>query len=367
MRILVVGGTRFVGRHVVQTALGRGHEVTLLHRGRTGPDLFPGAEHLLTDRDGDLAVLAGREFDATVDACAYRPTQVEHLADALGGRGGQHLFVSTVSVYAPPSGPGITEDAELHTPPGPEVTEVTDETYGPLKVACEQAAAARYGATLLVVRPTYVVGPHDYTWRFPYWVARIAAGGRVLCPGDPTAPMQVIDARDQATFMVDLLERGEGGTFHSVSPAPPYGFGDLLDAVAATVAPPGTTLEWVDSATLVEAGLDDDGAAAVGPLRRRLVGRCLRPVPRLRGRPGAAAAARHDQGHPGVDRHDTRPDDVGVPEAVERELAAADPGARRASGSRRARAGRTSAFDGSSGGRPRMRSAAFSASIITGA
>jgi 2'-hydroxyisoflavone reductase len=291
MRILMVGGTRFVGRHVVQTALGRGHEVTLLHRGRTGPDLFPGAEHLLTDRDGDLAVLSGREFDATVDACAYRAAQVEHLADALGGRGGQHLFVSTVSAYAPPSGPGITEDAELNTPPGPEVTEVTDQTYGPLKVACEQAAAARYGATLLVVRPTYVVGPHDYTWRFPYWVARIAAGGRVLCPGDPKAPMQVIDARDQAAFMVDLLEGGSGGTFHTVSPAPPYGFGDLLDAVAAAVAPAGTTLEWVDSPTLLEAGLDDEAlplwdpsgadwwAGACDPSRAYAAGLAPRPLP----------------------------------------------------------------------------------------
>jgi 2'-hydroxyisoflavone reductase len=290
MRILVVGGTRFVGRHVVQTALDRDHEVTLLHRGRTGPDLFPAAEHLVADRDGDLAVLDGRGFDATVDVCAYRPTQVHHLADALGGRGGQHLFVSTVSAYVPPTGPGITEDAELHTPPDPEVTEVTDDTYGPLKVACEQAAAARHGDGLLVIRPTYVVGPHDYTWRFPYWVHRIAAGGRVLCPGDPEAPMQVIDGRDQAAFMVDLLERGDGGTFHTVSPAPPYGFGDLLDAVAATVAPAGTTLEWVDGATLLAAGLDDSAlplwdvtgvdwwAGACDPARAYAAGLAPRPL-----------------------------------------------------------------------------------------
>ena len=257
MRMLAVGGTRFVGRHVVETALARGHEVTVLHRGRTGPDLFPTAEHLTADRDGDLAVLAGRDFDATVDFCAYRPGQVEHLADALGDRGGQHLFVSTVSVYAPPSGPGITESAQLYDPPGPEVTEVTDQTYGPLKVACEQAAERRYGPDLLVIRPTYVVGPHDYTWRFPYWVQRIAAGGRVVCPGDPAAPMQVIDGRDQAAFMVDLLETGKGGTFHTVSPAPPHGFGDLLDSVAAAVAPPGTTLEWLDNDVLVAAGVDD--------------------------------------------------------------------------------------------------------------
>ncbi len=257
MRILAVGGTRFVGRHVVETALARGHEVTVLHRGRTGVELFPAAEHLLADRDGDLSALAGRDFDATVDFCAYRPGQVDSLADALGGRGGQHLFVSTVSVYAPPDGPGITESAPLHEPAAPDVAEVTDQTYGPLKVACELAAARHHGRGLLIIRPTYVVGPADYTWRFPYWVQRIAAGGRVLCPGPADAPMQVIDARDQATFMVDLLESATPGTFHTVSPAPPYGFGDMLEAIAARVAPPGTTLDWVDAKVLLGSGLPE--------------------------------------------------------------------------------------------------------------
>ncbi len=257
MRILAVGGTRFVGRHVVDTALARGHDVTVLHRGRTGADLFPPAEHLIADRDGDLSALAGRSFDATVDFCAYVPGQVDSLADALDGRGGRHLFVSTVSVYAPPPGPGITESAPLFEPAGADVSEVTDETYGPLKVACEQAAARRYPDGLLVIRPTYVVGPYDYTWRFPYWVQRIAAGGRVVCPGPADAPMQVIDARDQATFMVDLLERSAAGTFHTVSPPPPFGFGDLLEAVAGRVAPPGTTLEWPDEQLLLHSGLPE--------------------------------------------------------------------------------------------------------------
>jgi 2'-hydroxyisoflavone reductase len=323
MRILVVGGTRFVGRHLVQTALTRGHEITLLHRGRTGSDLFPQAERLLADRDGDLEpVLGGRDFDATVDVCAYRPAQVDHLADALAGRGGQHLLVSSVSAYAPPDGPGATEDAELWEPAGRDVTEVTYDTYGPLKVACEQAAAARYGDPLLVVRPTYVVGPEDHTWRFPYWVQRIAAGGRVLCPGDPAAPMQVIDARDQATFMVDLLERGAGGTFHTVSPAPPFGFGDLLEAVAAQVAPAGTTLQWVDSATLGEAGVDDDAlplwdptgvdwwAGACDPSRAYAAGLA----------PRALADTIRDTRDWTVSAAGTRPDRVGIAPDREREL-----------------------------------------------
>jgi 2'-hydroxyisoflavone reductase len=260
MQILVVGGTAFVGRHFVSAALAAGHQVTLLHRGRTGAELFPDTEQLLVDRDGDLSVLAGRQFDATVDTCAYLPRQVWSLAAALGGRGGHHLFVSTVSVYAAHSGAGpSTESAPLLPPAGDDVDEVTGDTYGPLKVACEQVAADRYGERLAVVRPTYVVGPHDHTWRFPWWVRRIAAGGEVLVPGPPDAPIQVIDARDQATFMTGLLERGVPGPFHTVSPAPPFGFGDLLEAVAAQVAPRGTSLRWVEAETLLERGLPDGG------------------------------------------------------------------------------------------------------------
>ena len=268
MRILVVGGTKFVGRHLVEAALQRGHEVTVLHRGISGADLFGPAEHLLADRDGDLSVLADRSFDATVDVCAYRPGQVASLAAALGagagnagvGRGGRHLFVSTVSVYAPPDGPGFTESALLLPAAGPDVYEVTDATYGPLKVACERLARDVYGPGLLIVRPTYVVGPHDHTWRFPSWVRRIAAGGRVLCPGPQDAPMQIIDARDQGAFMVRLLERADSppdGTFHAASPAPPFSFGDLLEAVAAQVAPAGTTLEWLDEELLLATGLPE--------------------------------------------------------------------------------------------------------------
>jgi 2'-hydroxyisoflavone reductase len=258
MRILVVGGTKFVGRHFVATALAAGHDLTLLHRGTSGPDLFPEAEHLRADRNGDLSVLAGRGFDATVDVSAYLPQQVSSLASALDGRGGRHLFVSTVSVYAPPLGPNISESAPLLAPAAADVTEVTNDTYGPLKVACELTATDRYGAELSIVRPTYVVGPHDHTWRFPWWVRRIAAGGEVLAPGPYDAPTQVIDARDQATFMTGLLERSISGTFHTVSPEPPYGFGDLLEAIAARVAPPGTTLRWVDPAPLLAADLAGD-------------------------------------------------------------------------------------------------------------
>ena len=255
MRILVVGGTRFVGRHFVASSLERGHEVTLFHRG-TSPDVFPEAEHRHGDRDGDLGALAEGEWDATVDVSAYVPAQVRSLAAALGTRGGRHLFVSTVSVYAPPPGPGLTEDAELVELDDPSTEVVTDTTYGGLKVLCERAAAELHGDELLVIRPTYVVGPYDLTWRFPTWLARIAGGGEVLCPGPADAPMQVIDARDQADFMVRLLEQRVAGTFHTVSPRPPFSFGDLLSEVAEQLAPPGTTLTWVDAEPLLAADLD---------------------------------------------------------------------------------------------------------------
>ena len=257
MRLLVVGGTRFVGRHVVEAALAAGHDVTLLHRGRTGADLFPAAEHVLADRDGDLTELPGRSWDATVDVCGYLPGQVTRLAEALAGRGGHHVFVSSVSAYAEPAAGGANEATlDLLELDDPTVQEVTNDTYGGLKVACERAAAQAYGDALSIVRPTYVVGPWDPTGRFPWWVLRIARGGEVLAPGPYDAPLQVIDARDHANWVLRLAERRVGGAFHAVSPAPPFGMGDVLEATASAIAPPGTTLTWVDPTWLVKQGLN---------------------------------------------------------------------------------------------------------------
>jgi len=256
MRILAVGGTKFVGRHLVHAALAAGHEVTLLHRGRSNPDLFPEAEHLIADRDGSLNVLMERHFDATVDVSAYVPRQVRSLAEALDGAGGHHLFVSTVSVYAPPAAAGYDESSPLTWPPRDPAAEVVDpSTYGGLKVLCELAAREAYG-NLTVVRPTYVVGPHDHTGRFTWWVRRIAGGGEVLAPGPANAPVQVVDARDLAAWTLGLLEERRGGTFHAAHPAPPYGFGELLEDIAAAVAPAGTNLRWVEQEQLLAAGVD---------------------------------------------------------------------------------------------------------------
>jgi 2'-hydroxyisoflavone reductase len=260
MRILMIGGTRFIGRHVVEQALDRGHDVTVFHRGRTGADLFRDQDRvrLLTgDRDSDLSPLAEGEWDATVDTCAYVPRQVQQLADALGGRGGHYLLVSSVSAYRSPERAGYSEESPLAELDDPTVEEVTGQTYGGLKVLCERAAVDRFGPSTLVVRPTYVVGPDDYTWRFPWWVARLAAGGEVLAPGPADAPAQVIDVRDMAAWMVGLLERQESGAFHAVSPAPPFSWRQQLEAIRDAVAPPGTVLTWVDGHFLLDQGIDD--------------------------------------------------------------------------------------------------------------
>jgi 2'-hydroxyisoflavone reductase len=289
MRILVLGGTRFVGRHLALEALARGHDVTMLHRGRTCGGLFPEARHLHADRDGALGELAGARWDLTLDVCAYRPDQVRGLARALDGRGGRVVFVSTVSVYAPPPAPGADEDTQRITLEGPDPTEVTEASYGGLKTRCEDVAKELFGQEVLVLRPTYVVGPHDHTGRLPYWVLRLARGGEVLAPGPPESPVQWIDARDLATFAIDLAERGASGGLHTVSPAPPFGMGDLLEAIAAEVAPAGTRLRWIAESTLRAAGEDgrtlplwsgtepDRFVLALDPARARAAG--LRPRP----------------------------------------------------------------------------------------
>jgi len=284
MRLLVIGGTRFVGRHVVEAALVAGHDVTLVHRSAT--DLFPSARHVLADRNGDLSALADGEWDATVDVCAYLPGQVRSLAAALGDRGGHHVFVSTVSVYADPPGPGGDEDSPLLPVAGDDVAAVTNETYGPLKVACEQAAVAAYGDRLAIVRPTYVIGPHDHTGRYPWWVRRMARGGEVLAPGAPDDPAQVIDARDLADFQLGLATGRIGGVFNAVRPYLPWA--DLLEATAA-VAPAGTTLTWVDPEWLTGQGVTGadlplwsegvvEWASAMSPARAEAAGLRHRPL-----------------------------------------------------------------------------------------
>jgi 2'-hydroxyisoflavone reductase len=306
MRILVIGGTQFVGRHIVEASLASGDEVTIFHRGRTNPGLFPEAEHRHGDRNTDLSALATGEWDATVDTSAYVPRQVTQLGAALGGRGGRYVHISSVSAYAPPSGPGMTEDGPLAVLEDPTTETVTDQTYGGLKALCERASQEAFGggggsgggessgeapagARVSIVRPTYVVGPHDHSGRFTWWVQRAARGGRVLAPGPKDNPFQVIDVRDLAPFVMMLAHGEAGGTFHTVSPADSITFENFLDLVVDEVGPPGTELVWADPDVLLAAGLTgldlplwaaedpDRDASAVDPSRAIAAG--LRPRP----------------------------------------------------------------------------------------
>ena len=261
MRLLVIGGTRFIGRHLAELALGGGHDVTVFHRGQTADghgSVLPGAEHRLGDRNSDLSALANGTWDATIDMCAYVPRHVHELADVLNGRGGRYTFVSSVSAYASPVPVGFREaEAPLARLDDETVEEVTDTTYGGLKVLGERAAVERFGSSTLIVRPTYVVGPFDLSWRFPRWVMRLAAGGVVLAPGPSDDPTQVIDARDLAAWMLTMNERGDFGVFHAVGPQPAMTWGELLACIASVVAPEGTSLRWVGRDFLLAQGVTD--------------------------------------------------------------------------------------------------------------
>jgi 2'-hydroxyisoflavone reductase len=255
MRILIIGGTRFAGHAMAEAALAAGHDVSLLHRHETSE--HPGATHLLADRDGDLSVLDGLSFDATIDVCAYVPQQVRRLHAALGGseqRGGHHLFVSTVSVYQEPDGAGADEDSPRFAAAPEDATEVTNETYGPLKVTCENIATELYGDSgLAIIRPTYIVGPRDMTARYPWWPLRAARGGAMIMPGPAEAPMQCIDARDMGAWTIRLAEGGVNGTFTAARPHTT--FGALLDETLAAIDS-DARLVPVDGAWLVEQGVD---------------------------------------------------------------------------------------------------------------
>ncbi|MEP7026937.1 MAG: NAD-dependent epimerase/dehydratase family protein, partial [Actinomycetota bacterium] len=197
MRLLVLGGTSFVGRTIVEDALRAGSEVTLFGRGRTGTDLFPELTRLTGDRDtGDYAALRGDSWDAVADASGYVPRHVGQAMDALGDRVGRYLFISSHAVYQHTGvGPGSTEDTPRR-PPVRDTEELGSDTYGPLKVACEDDVMSRYGARATIVRPGKVAGPYDWQPGLTYWVRRASRGGRVALPGDPQQPVQVIASRD---------------------------------------------------------------------------------------------------------------------------------------------------------------------------
>jgi len=249
VKLLLLGGPRFLGRAVADAALERGHELTFFNRGRTNPELYPEAEKLVGDREGGLAPLAGRTWDAVVDTSGYVPHVVRASADALAGSG-VYCFVSSVSVYADFTKP-VDEGspvAELGADPSDELT-ADFSNYGALKALCERAATDVFGARALNVRPGLIVGPNDPTGRFTYWPHRVARGGEVLAVAPRERPTQFVDVRDLGEWVVDACERGVTGTFNATNDG--VGWGELLDACLA-VTTSETEITWVSEEFLLE-------------------------------------------------------------------------------------------------------------------
>lgn len=257
MRLLIIGGTRFLGRHLAALALERGHAVTLLHRGRSASGLFTDADHRFADRNDDLAALSGTEtWDACIDTCGYVPRHVRSLAAVIGKRVGQYQFVSSISVYDGYARESTDEACPLARLADPAAEAVTAETYGGLKAACEEAARQAFGDRALIVRPGLIVGPFDRSGRFTWWVARLVRAARVpqasevLAPGDPGGPLQIVDARDLAAWQLGMAERADaGGSYNVVGPQVAMTMGEFLWNARSLLAPEAT-LTWVDECFL---------------------------------------------------------------------------------------------------------------------
>jgi 2'-hydroxyisoflavone reductase len=250
MRILVLGGTVFLGRHIVEAALSRGHEVTLFNRGQSNPGLFPDVETIHGDRERDLERLARRSWDAVIDTSGYIPRIVSASVTALRGEVPHYTFISTISVYERLPEPRADEDTPLDTLPDSSSEDVMAH-YGPLKALCEAEVRAVYGDAGLIIRPGLIVGPWDPLDRFTYWAVRVAEGGEVLAPGSPTRQVQVIDARDLAAWNIDLVERGVSGTFNATGPAVRLTMGEML-AACIRASGNGARMTWVAEDFLLE-------------------------------------------------------------------------------------------------------------------
>jgi 2'-hydroxyisoflavone reductase len=252
LRILILGGTGFIGPHQVEYALARGHQVTLFNRGKTNASLFPSVEKLVGDRNAPdgYAALKGRTWDVVIDNPAQLPRWVREAGAALRESTNRYVFVSTLSAFANRRAIGIREDGQLHEPGDPDATTVGNQ-YGPLKVRCEMEARAAFGDRALVVRPGLIVGPGDLTDRFSYWPVRIERGGEVLAPGTPDDPVAFIDARDMSEFMVRLCEQRAAGVYNCVGPRPGLTMAGMVYGIQA-VTSSDARYTWVDADFLLE-------------------------------------------------------------------------------------------------------------------
>jgi 2'-hydroxyisoflavone reductase len=295
MRILILGGTRFIGLHMTALALERGHTLTFFNRGKTHTDRYPDIERIKGDRNGEIDGLKRREWDAVIDNSGYVPRHVKLSAELLAPQVKQYVFTSSISVYPDFSTPRA-ESSPVGKLADETIEKVDGETYGPLKALCEQAAQRAMPGRTCVIRPGLIVGPDDNTDRFTYWPARAARGGEFIAPGSPQDPFQVIDARDLAAFVIDAVENNHNGVFNLVSNVNEFKFGQLTDACIAAAskqakpadAPravylPATFLEeqkvepWSEMPVWLPAKGDE--AAFAGTSNRAAVARGLRITP----------------------------------------------------------------------------------------
>jgi 2'-hydroxyisoflavone reductase len=249
MKLLIIGGTRFLGRALVEEGRAAGHEITLFNRGQSNPALFPDLEQIHGDREGGLDVLGGRQWDAVIDTCGYVPRVVRASAEFLVGAVEHYTFISSASVYAEPLRPGTDEDSPVTTIPDKTVEEITGETYGPLKALCEAASTEAMTGRALLVRAGLIVGPHDQSDRFTYWPVRIARGREVLAPGSPEYAVQFIDVRDLARWILMATEARLTGPYNVTGPREPLPLGRLF-ATCREVSGSDARFTWVDEAFL---------------------------------------------------------------------------------------------------------------------
>ncbi|HEY0321972.1 MAG TPA: NAD-dependent epimerase/dehydratase family protein [Pyrinomonadaceae bacterium] len=263
MNILILGGTVFLGRQMVETATEHGHRVTLFNRGRH-PELFPQVESLRGDRRGDLSALRGRRWDAVIDTCGYVPGVVRASAEALKDAVDRYVFISSISVYSDSEASQVDEstpvnqitaeqlkDAEEIVPTGPIIAVNYGEAYGGLKALCEEEAERVMQGRAVNVRVGLIVGPHDYSDRFTYWPSRVARGGEVLAPGEPDRPKQFVDVRDVAEWVMHMLESVETGTYNVTGPDYRLAMSKLLEECRAATGS-DASFTWVSDEFLLE-------------------------------------------------------------------------------------------------------------------
>jgi 2'-hydroxyisoflavone reductase len=250
-KLLILGGTVFLGPELVEAARRAGWTVTLFNRGKTNPHLFPEAEKLRGDRRSDLKALEGRTWDAVIDTSGYFPRDVAASARLLSKSVGLYVFISTISVYGDTSKPGIDESSPVAKTDQPDADKVTGANYGALKALCEEAAGREMPGKALVIRPGLIIGPGDTSDRFTYWPVRVARGGEVLAPGTPGDPVQLVDVRDLAAWTIAAIGRGRTGVYNATGPKEPLTFGPML-AACREASGSNATFTWVDAKTLEE-------------------------------------------------------------------------------------------------------------------